>query len=70
MAYIAANIMESGAKIANFEPLISNSRVKFFTENRAFSNEKAQNELGYTPRVNFKEGVRKTINWYQENGYW
>jgi dihydroflavonol-4-reductase len=69
IANATANILELGAKIANFEPLLTRSRVKFFTENRAFSYEKARNELGYVPKVDFREGVKRTIGWYRENKY-
>ena len=68
-ANATANILEFGAKIANFEPLLTKSRVKFFTENRAFSYEKARNKLGYVPKVEFREGVKRTIRWYRENRY-
>ena len=68
-ANATAKILELGTRVSNFEPLLTTSRVKFFTENRAFSYEKARNELGYVPKVDFREGVRKTIHWYEENGY-
>jgi nucleoside-diphosphate-sugar epimerase len=64
-----AKAMEAVAKTAGFEPMLTRSRVKFFTENRAFSYQKARTEIGYVPAVNFREGVRRTIEWYQENRY-
>lgn len=69
-AHVTAKIMELGTTIfANFEPLLTTSQVNFFTENRAFSYEKARKELGYFPKVDFREGVRKTVRWYCQNGY-
>ena len=68
-ANATANILESLAKIVSFEPLLTRSRVKFFTENRAFSYQKARNELGYVPKVDFREGVKRTIRWYREKKY-
>jgi len=32
--------------------------------------EKISGELGYAPRVNFEEGIRKTIDWYRNNESW
>ncbi len=29
-----------------------------------------QRELGWTPAVDFDEGIRRTIRWYRENGDW
>ena len=31
---------------------------------------KAQKEIGYSPKVNFAEGLLETVNWYQENESW
>lgn len=31
---------------------------------------KIRNELGWFPETNFKDGIRKTINWYLENRKW
>lgn len=31
---------------------------------------KAQNEIGYSPKIKFEEGLLDTINWYQENESW
>jgi dTDP-glucose 4,6-dehydratase len=32
--------------------------------------EKISVELGYSPQVKFKEGIKETIKWYQENESW
>lgn len=34
--------------------------------NRAYSNEKAKRILGFSPRYDYKEGMRRTIDWYKE----
>jgi dTDP-glucose 4,6-dehydratase len=36
----------------------------------ALDSSKFQKELGWHPQVNFQEGVRKTIEWYQANSEW
>ena len=36
----------------------------------ALDSSKFQKELGWRPQVNFQEGVRKTIEWYQANSGW
>jgi len=69
VAYLGAGIMERVAKLIRFNPPLTKSRVRFFTENRAFSSLKAHVELGYTPQVDLREGVRRTIRWYREAGY-
>ena len=31
---------------------------------------KAHNEIGYSPKIKFEDGLLATINWYQENESW
>lgn len=69
IASTAAKILELGAKVSKFEPLLTTSQVKFFTENRVFSCQKARTELGFVAKIGLREGVRKTIEWYRDNGY-
>lgn len=65
---ILANMMEYSAKILNFDPPITKSRVKFLTESRGSTSAKAKTELGYTSSVGLEVGLRRTIEWYQANG--
>ena len=69
VAHITARALEIAARMANFEPVLTKSRVNFFTQNRAFTWQKAKNEIGFSPQVDFREGVRKTLSWYQQNEY-
>lgn len=57
------------AKIFNFQPILTWSRLRFFTENRACSIEKAKEELGYQPKVNLNEGVSLSVREYKKAGY-
>ena len=69
IANAMAWVLELGGRLTHFEPLLTRSRVKFFTENRAFSSQKAREELGFVPRIGLREGVRRTIRWYREKAY-
>jgi dihydroflavonol-4-reductase len=69
VALAMAGICESLARILNHrEPVLTRARVKFFSENRAFSNARAHRELGYVPRMGLDEGVRRTVSFYREKG--
>jgi nucleoside-diphosphate-sugar epimerase len=69
-AKAAASLFESFATIANTkDPILTHARVKFFTENRAFTSARAQRELGFSPKVDLREGIKRTIRWYQEKGH-
>jgi nucleoside-diphosphate-sugar epimerase len=48
-------------------PLLSSARIKFLGLNLDFSTAKARRELGYTPPVDFTEGMRRTIDWFREH---
>ena len=51
------------------EPPLYRRRVDFFTKSRAFEISRARQELGYTPAVDLRGGIRKTLAWYREQGW-
>ena len=51
------------------DPPLFRRRVDWFRQNRAFSIDRAVNELGYRPRVALKEGLARTAAWYREQHY-
>jgi dihydroflavonol-4-reductase len=60
---------ESLCRPLGIEPPIYRRRVDFFTKSRAFRIERAQSELGYTPVVGLRDGIRRTLTWYKERGW-
>ena len=70
VARLMAAFFEAAARLnACSDPILTRARVKFFTENRAFTAEKARRQLGYLPQVDFREGVRRTVCWYRNQGH-
>lgn len=65
---MAATLCEWVCRPLRIEPPLYRRRVEFFIKDRAFSIEKARRELGYQPRVDLAEGLRRTARWYFENG--
>jgi nucleoside-diphosphate-sugar epimerase len=51
------------------EPPIHRRRVDFWVKNRSFSIEKARRLLGYDPKVDVSEGIRRTARWYLAHGW-
>jgi nucleoside-diphosphate-sugar epimerase len=51
------------------EPPIHKRRVSFFQNNRAFSIEKAKTMIDYQPQVSLRQGIRRTIRWYEQHGW-
>ena len=50
------------------EPPIYRRRVDFYTKSRAFDTRRAQTELGFAPKVDLDEGIRRTAEWYRREG--
>jgi dihydroflavonol-4-reductase len=42
------------------------SLVETMKTNRAYSNEKAKQLLGFSPQYSYQEGIRRTLDWYKE----
>jgi len=63
-------IIEGLAKLrgATEAPLLTRARIKFLTLNLDFSIEKAKRVLGYQPRVDFKEGIKESLDWMMGRG--
>jgi nucleoside-diphosphate-sugar epimerase len=55
--------------LLRINPPLHRRRVAFFVKNRAFSIDRAQRELGYSPKVDLPEGLRRTAHWYLEQGH-
>lgn len=51
------------------EPPLYRRRVDFYTKSRAFDITRARTELGYAPQVGLREGIRRTVAWYREQGW-
>lgn len=67
-ANFIASTSELAGRLFGFEPVLTKSRVEFFTVNKAFDSSKARRELGYNP-IKLEDGIADTIKWYLEKGY-
>jgi dihydroflavonol-4-reductase len=50
------------------EPPLYRRRVDFYTKSRAFDTTRAQTELGFAPKVGLEEGIKRTADWYRNEG--
>lgn len=66
--HCAAWACEALCRPLGIEPPLHRRRVRFFRNNRAFSIEKARRMLGYEPRVELADGMRRTVDWYRARG--
>ena len=65
----AAVVCEWLCKPFGVEPPLYPRRLDFFVKDRAFSIAKAQRELGYQPKVDLEDGLRRTFEWYRQAGW-
>jgi nucleoside-diphosphate-sugar epimerase len=67
--WIAGAACEAVCVPLGIEPPIYRRRVDFFTKSRAFDISRARTELGFVPRVDLRDGIRRTLAWYREHGW-
>jgi nucleoside-diphosphate-sugar epimerase len=67
-AYAAASIIERLPALPGETPLLTRSRVRFMTENRLYSGERARKELNFIPQVDLESGMKCTVEWYRREG--
>jgi len=65
---IAGHVCEKVCKPFKITPPIFPRRVDWFRQNRAFKIDKAKRDLGYAPHVSLDEGLRRTAQWYRQEG--
>lgn len=67
--WVTSAAVEFACKPFSVEPPLFRRRADWFRQVRAFSIDRAKEELGYEPSVALPEGLRRTARWYRENGY-
>ena len=63
--WIAGALCEAVCAPFGIEPPLYRRRVDFFTKSRAFDISRARAELGYAPQIGLRDGIRRTLAWYQ-----
>jgi nucleoside-diphosphate-sugar epimerase len=66
-AKVGAVPFEIAGKIMRTRPPISRYTVDFLAKNRVYDISKARKELGYKSKISLKEGIERTVKWYEEN---
>ena len=67
--WTAGAICEAVCAPFGIEPPLYRRRVDFFTKSRAFDIARARAEIGFAPRVGLREGIRRTLDWYRNEGW-
>jgi nucleoside-diphosphate-sugar epimerase len=67
--WAASALCEAVCMPLGIEPPLFRRRADWFRQTRAFTIQKARQELGFVPRVGLDEGLARTAAWYRANGY-
>ena len=67
IAESCAFIMEYACPIVKIKAPITRRNLEFFTRDKSYDISKAKQLLGYKPKVDYKEGIKRTIDWYRSN---
>jgi nucleoside-diphosphate-sugar epimerase len=68
LAYTLGALIEALPGLPARARPLTRSRVRFMTQNRVYSGERARQELGFTPRVSLARGLPCTVDWYRSQG--
>jgi nucleoside-diphosphate-sugar epimerase len=68
VAWPAFAAAEAGAAVLGREPPFTRHRLASLCGRRTLSIDRARRELGYSPRVDLREGMTRTVRWYVEHG--
>jgi nucleoside-diphosphate-sugar epimerase len=67
--YAVSAVVEALFKPLPMDPPLFRRRADWFRQNRAFRIDRAKAELDYRPAVDLDEGLKRTYEWYRDNGY-
>jgi nucleoside-diphosphate-sugar epimerase len=67
--WVAGAVCEALCAPFGIEPPLYRRRVDFFTKSRAFDIARARAEIGYDPKVDLRDGVRRTLAWYRQHNW-
>lgn len=68
LVHAGARACELACAPFGVQPPLHRRRLTFFKHNRAFSIARAEKALGFAPSVDLREGFRRTVAWYREQG--
>ncbi|MCZ7381424.1 MAG: NAD-dependent epimerase/dehydratase family protein [Candidatus Methanoperedens sp.] len=69
VAKFMAFIYEMKASLTGGTPMFTGHSIDFMMTNHAYDISKAKLDLGYESKISFEEGLKRTIDFYRENGY-
>jgi nucleoside-diphosphate-sugar epimerase len=69
LANLASGIFAVTPGLKGEQAPLTHSRVEFLTNSRIYDSSRAKSELGYAPKVELEEGMKRTAAWYYKHHY-
>jgi nucleoside-diphosphate-sugar epimerase len=67
LVWSGVTVLEAAARITGRKAAFSRRSMKFYTGNTAFSINKAEQVIGFVPKIGLREGLDLTADWLMEN---
>lgn len=64
-----ARVLELALRPFGVQPPLHRRRLDFFRKSFRLDATKARETIGFSPRIGFVEGARRTAEWYRQKGY-
>ena len=68
-ARLGASVVETVSKGMSMKPPVFRRGLSWYRTNRAYRIDRAKEELGNRPRIDLREGLARTAEWYRSAGY-
>jgi dihydroflavonol-4-reductase len=66
---LAALALEKSFVLIKKEAPLTRGKLSFFIHPKPLAIQKARQELGYAPKINFSEGMIQTVEWYKAHNW-
>ena len=68
-ALAAASFIEKSFPVLGKVPPVARKNIESTLADRVFSIDKASREIGFNPQIDPTEGLKKTVQWYKQQGW-
>jgi nucleoside-diphosphate-sugar epimerase len=68
LAALAGAVQEAAARVTGRPPTFTRNAITFVSRKAPYSNRRAREVLGWEPRVKLDEGMRRTEQWFRQEG--
>lgn len=65
---LACTVTEAVCNLLSVKPILFRRSMDFFTKTVAFDTSKAEQDLGFTSRIDVPSGVKEVVAWYRSEG--